>query len=238
MSGKGKGVVIEEIVEDDVLDEQHMREGKGVVIEEIVEDDGLAEDTNVCTPSVTSSIGENLNLIDSDDDLLIDCSRWSDEEKLKLSQDALEMPSGMEGDLPTWVEDEDDTIIDMEGDWILDSYHNVDDGEEHIQDLFYEIEQAYEDVVEQMTDLIVYEGFGDPDLVEHATNPVVYIDVGEREVVEGLGKKLIERSDSENVISKSIRKRKRLDQDEISCGYAPIRSERKMRRLNQEEIGG
>ncbi|GKC63972.1 hypothetical protein Tco_1096570, partial [Tanacetum coccineum] len=60
----------------------------------------------------------------------------------------------MEGDLPTWVEDEDDTIIDMEGDyleyfssdWILDSYHNVDDGEEHIQDLFYEIEQAYEDV--------------------------------------------------------------------------------------------
>ncbi|GKB76468.1 hypothetical protein Tco_0943363, partial [Tanacetum coccineum] len=67
MSGKGKGVGGKEC------------EGKGVVIEEIVEDDGLAEDTNVYTPLVPSSTGENLNLIDSDDDLLIYCSRWSNE---------------------------------------------------------------------------------------------------------------------------------------------------------------
>ncbi|GKA08913.1 hypothetical protein Tco_0688244 [Tanacetum coccineum] len=51
-------------------------------------------------------------------------------------------------------------------------------------------------------------------------------------------KYLIDGSDSWNVISGSTRKRKRSDQDEIDSGYAPIGSQRNMRRLNQEEVGG
>ncbi|GJS24855.1 hypothetical protein Tco_0453487 [Tanacetum coccineum] len=136
MSGKGKGVVIEEIVEDDVLDEQHMKEN------ECGRSDwpGM-KNTNVCTPSRLRLVIGRLKSHRFYDDLL---SRL--------------LSIGL-------MKDDDDNINGMEGDWILDSYHNVDDGEEHIQDLFYEIEQAYEDVVEQMTDLIVYEGFGDPYLV-------------------------------------------------------------------------
>nr|GEX01790.1 hypothetical protein [Tanacetum cinerariifolium] len=103
---------------------------KKVVIEEIVENDGLAKDTNVCTPLVPSSTGENLTLIDSDDDLLIYYSRWSDEDS-KYSIYRV-YPSGLSRDLPTWVSDDDDNINGMEGDWILDPYHDVDDGEEHI----------------------------------------------------------------------------------------------------------
>nr|GEU33368.1 hypothetical protein [Tanacetum cinerariifolium] len=124
-------------------------------------------------------------------------------ENLKHSQVTLEMPSGME-DLPTWMEDSDDTISDIEGeesdlqrffeyddasisglssnfptsvldddvsinvmkgDWILDLYHNVDDyDEDHIQDLFYELDLAYKDVVEHVTDPLVYEDVGDKDV--------------------------------------------------------------------------
>ncbi|GJX69599.1 hypothetical protein Tco_0305326 [Tanacetum coccineum] len=133
MSGKGKGVVIEEIVEDDVLDEQHMKEN------ECGRSDwpGM-KNTNVCTPSRLRLVIGRLKSHRFYDDLL---SRL--------------LSIGL-------MKDDDDNINGMEGDWILDSYHNVDDGEEHIQDLFYEIEQAYEDVVEQMTDLIMYEGFRDP----------------------------------------------------------------------------
>ncbi|GJS68156.1 hypothetical protein Tco_0682721 [Tanacetum coccineum] len=95
-------------VEDDGLDEQHMR---------------------------NCSNGENLGLVNFDDEILID-TPWSDESKNekrkrlalealafrdlmryfdlaydeKLSQDDLEMLSGMEGDLPTFMEDDDDNI--------------------------------------------------------------------------------------------------------------------------------
>ncbi|GJX63934.1 hypothetical protein Tco_0296834 [Tanacetum coccineum] len=155
-------------------------------------------------------------------------------ENLKLSQGALEMPSGMECDLPTWVEDFDDTISDTEGeesdlqtffeyddasvsvDWILYPYHNVDDEEARIQDLFYESDQAYEDVVEQVTDSLVYEDVGDEDV----------------------DKFFIERSDFGYVISKSTRKRKRSDKDDVSCSYALIGSQSKKIRLNVKEVGG
>ncbi|GJS77851.1 hypothetical protein Tco_0727732 [Tanacetum coccineum] len=181
-------------------------------------------------------------------------------ENLNHSQDALEILSGMEGDFLTWMEDSDDTISDtegdesdlqrffdyddasisglssdfstwvsdddvsingMEGDWMLDSYHNV------IDPLVYE-DVGDEDVVEQLTDSFVYEEFENKDGVQHATDPVVNANVREIEGAKSFG----------YVISESIKKRKRSDQDDVYCGYALIGSQSKRKRLNDEEVGG
>ncbi|GJS57803.1 hypothetical protein Tco_0652587 [Tanacetum coccineum] len=277
MSGKGKGVVIEEIVEDDVLDEQHMREGKGkgVVIEEIMEDDGLAEDTNVYTPLVPSSTDaldfhDLLRNIDfefgiecdkmmekvSQDNVIAEEVEDDDDSMSDMEGDYLENFSGGESDLHRFFEDDDvnddKNINGMEGDWILDPYHDVDDGEEHIQDLFYELEQAYKDVVEKVIDPVIYEEVGDEDVVEQRLGKEKSLRVWVSKLRMNLWgkmnwftmwllvlrKNLIERSDSRLVITESIRKRKRSNQDEIFCGFTPIGSQRKGRRLNEEEVGG
>nr|GEU33370.1 hypothetical protein [Tanacetum cinerariifolium] len=105
------------------------------------------------------------------------------------------------------------------------------------------------------------EEFGNTNVVKHVTDPVENAKVRETEGVEGLGepveneflgdnemvyhvsagtriKFFIERSDSGYVMSESTRKRKRSDQDDVSCGYALIGSQSKRRRLNDEEVGG
>ncbi|GJW43451.1 hypothetical protein Tco_0072250 [Tanacetum coccineum] len=265
----------------------------------IVEDDVLDEDTNVCTPLVECSNRENLRLKYSDDKLLID-TLWFDEDSVneeevigdmnssldnnveKLSQDDSEMPYGMEGDLPTWIEDEDDSISGMEGEyletfsgeddddnissiegyWLLDPNHEVvvcalgkwiSDAPRHIKQVYQDVveqvtdpvmyeEAGDQDVVEHVTNLIVYEKVRDQDVVEHVTAPVVYYEVGDQDVVEHVTvqvvyyevKYLIKMSDSRNVISESTRKMKMSNQDDIASGYAPIGIQRNRRRLNQE----
>nr|GEU49840.1 Gag-Pol polyprotein [Tanacetum cinerariifolium] len=194
---KGKGVVIEEIVEDSILDKQHMREirnfkEKGVVIEEIVEDVGIVEDRNVCTPLVAYGTEKLI-------------------EKLKLSQDALELPNGMEDDLSTWVEDDDDTISDTKDD---------------IQELFLELEQAYEDVVEQVANLVMCEEAEDEDVVKQ---------VGEREGVAGLSEVVNNELVRENELVNHMAAGN--ETNDVSCGYALIGSERKRRRLNEKDVG-
>nr|GEY22645.1 hypothetical protein [Tanacetum cinerariifolium] len=53
-----------------------------------------------------------------------------------------------------------------------------------------------------------------------------------------IGTKIMLRSDSGYVISESTRKRKRSDQDDVSCSYALIGSQSKRGRFNDKEVGG
>nr|GEW10297.1 transposase, MuDR, MULE transposase domain protein [Tanacetum cinerariifolium] len=83
---KEKGMLIKEILKDNVFNGQHKRKemsvkGKNVVIEEIAGDFFVGKVQNVCTSLVASSIGKNLNLLHSDDCLLMDYSPRSGEGK-------------------------------------------------------------------------------------------------------------------------------------------------------------
>nr|GEX92201.1 hypothetical protein [Tanacetum cinerariifolium] len=67
-----------------------------------------------------------------------------------------------------------------------DSVH-AEEVVEHVTDLVMYEDVLYEDVAEQVTDLVIYEDVGDEYVVEQATNLVVYVELGFSKVVEGLG---------------------------------------------------
>nr|GEX92202.1 hypothetical protein [Tanacetum cinerariifolium] len=100
-----------------------------------------------------------------------------------------------------------------------DSVH-VEEVVEHVTDPVMYEDVLYEDVAEQMTDLVIYEDVGDEYVVEQVTNPVVYVELGFSKVVEGLG------DPTENEVMGES-KRNSSDQDEIAFGYVPIGSHRK-----------
>ncbi|GJW93213.1 hypothetical protein Tco_0172885 [Tanacetum coccineum] len=219
MNGKGKGVVIEEILEDDVLDEQHKREERmsreRVNIEFEFENEGDKMKKKVSQDSVI--IEEVIEDMNSNLEKIV--------ENLKHSQDNLEMPGGMEGDfvrplfisvlfvedgiridmellmfcfyvlhilviffsssekrlvelltnLPTWMEDSDGNISDTKGEeFDLQRFFEYDDVS--ISGLSNDFPtlvldddvsingQAYEDVVEYVTDPLMYEDVGDEDV--------------------------------------------------------------------------
>ncbi|GJV01724.1 hypothetical protein Tco_1335293 [Tanacetum coccineum] len=210
MNGKGKGVAIEEILEDDVLDEQHKREersdkGKSVAIEEIGENfawivvHGLVKFRNEGDKMKKKVSQDSVIVLEVIKDMHYNLDKFV--ENLNHSQDALEIPSGMEGeesDLQRFLNYDDASISGLSSDfltWVSDddvSINGIEDQAyedvvEHVTDpLVYE-DVGDEDMVEQLTDPFVYEEFGNKYVAQHATDPVENAEVGEIEGDEGLG---------------------------------------------------
>ncbi|GKD63189.1 hypothetical protein Tco_1305297 [Tanacetum coccineum] len=140
MTSKGKGVVIEEIMDHDVND---------VVGKEFDGESGNSGKLPLLEWNQSSQVGKDGTVVDNDF-CVFDSNNefpppWSAEIMItNRTKDDGASISGKEGDLETWFSDEEvDQDIDVE--WQDDPYHLVDEPEE-ISDMFAKLDQAMDEL--------------------------------------------------------------------------------------------
>nr|GEW00840.1 hypothetical protein [Tanacetum cinerariifolium] len=223
------------------------KHSNGLVIEEIVQEVGLNED-------VKEDLGNKGKQVETSPKKLHSFRerKTSDQFAFRnlLAEIDLEETnddasiSGLEGDFPTWVNDD---FLDQanEVEWQHYSYYALED-EEDIAGMFAELDQAYkENVVSHLDEPVVFEEVWDMGLFDNIRDQMFYREMGDREVVnqvfvgdpvdnEMTNDDAIESSCSIVPIRRSM-KRKRVEFEETASEYAPFGNPRKRRRLNKDE---